>query len=256
MSTSPRYADGGNGTPEPQGPPTVYLPQNTPPPAYDAYVDPASAHGWQNAYDETRELQPVGEWDAPAAPEDGGPHPGVPGPAEGDGAAAGGAGGRSGARHGSGRRGRRRAVTPRSRRAVAVAGAVGAASVAALIAGFAFSGSPSGAPDGKGGRTLPSAGESGARTAPEPDGSSPAGEPAADDGAPTGPGSPRASAGGEDRKGEGAPAGGASTGPSAGTTSAPDASPVAPSATTGPGDSWPGDSGDRPGRGQGPKRPK
>ncbi|MEY7980566.1 hypothetical protein AB8O53_30115, partial [Streptomyces pilosus] len=72
MSSASPYADGGNGTPVPQDPPSVYLPQAAPPPVYDAYADPAAAHGWQNAYDETRELPPV------AAGE-----PGPPGPAGG-----------------------------------------------------------------------------------------------------------------------------------------------------------------------------
>ncbi|MGH1551834.1 hypothetical protein ACRAWF_05765 [Streptomyces sp. L7] len=41
-------------------PPNVYLPHvDAAVPSYDGYVDPAAAHGWQNAYDETRELPPV-----------------------------------------------------------------------------------------------------------------------------------------------------------------------------------------------------
>ncbi|MGW0375536.1 hypothetical protein ACWDZW_43175, partial [Streptomyces coeruleorubidus] len=44
------YADGATGG-EPQGPPNVYLPQTDPPPAYDAYADPAAAHGWRDVYD-------------------------------------------------------------------------------------------------------------------------------------------------------------------------------------------------------------
>ncbi|MFF9280487.1 hypothetical protein [Streptomyces griseosporeus] len=43
----------------PQGPPSVYHPQAEPPPPYEQYVDPAAAHGWQNAYDETQQLPPV-----------------------------------------------------------------------------------------------------------------------------------------------------------------------------------------------------
>ncbi|OUC81710.1 hypothetical protein CA983_42885, partial [Streptomyces swartbergensis] len=52
---------------EPQGPPNVYVPQADPPPAYDAYPDPAAAHGWEDVYDpqdatrgmgDTRELPP------------------------------------------------------------------------------------------------------------------------------------------------------------------------------------------------------
>ncbi|MER6320913.1 hypothetical protein [Streptomyces coelicoflavus] len=52
--------------PEAQGSPNVYLPQNVPPTRYDGYADPASAHGWESAYDETRELPPVGERDVPS----------------------------------------------------------------------------------------------------------------------------------------------------------------------------------------------
>ncbi|NEA50113.1 hypothetical protein G3I35_28565, partial [Streptomyces sp. SID10815] len=40
----------------PQGPPNVYHPQAPAAPAYEGYADPAAAHGWQNAYDRTREL--------------------------------------------------------------------------------------------------------------------------------------------------------------------------------------------------------
>ncbi|MFI7012976.1 hypothetical protein [Streptomyces sp. NPDC050164] len=125
------YADGAtNG--EPQGPPNVYLPQPDPPPTYDAYADPAAAHGWQDAYDnaeptdgmgDTRELPPV--------------------PARG--------------RTGGGHRSRRRPSPWRTRR---VAVAAGAASVAALIAWFSLSGAPSGGTrSGEGGRTGPTAGD-------------------------------------------------------------------------------------------------
>lgn len=40
----------------PSASPNVYLPQADPAPAYDEYADPAAAHGWTSAYDETREL--------------------------------------------------------------------------------------------------------------------------------------------------------------------------------------------------------
>ncbi|MGM7446161.1 hypothetical protein ACPW7O_32950, partial [Streptomyces tunisiensis] len=59
MSSPLPYADRGNDASDPRTPPSVYVPQTAPPPAYDAYADPAAAHGWQNAYDETRELPPV-----------------------------------------------------------------------------------------------------------------------------------------------------------------------------------------------------
>ena len=50
MSKPFDYADGATGG-EPQRPPNVYLPQEASPPAYDAYADPAAAHGWQDVYD-------------------------------------------------------------------------------------------------------------------------------------------------------------------------------------------------------------
>ncbi|MEU0757638.1 hypothetical protein ABZ486_31750, partial [Streptomyces albogriseolus] len=80
MSSASRYADGVNGASVPQGPPSVYLPQTAPPPAYDAYADPAAAHGWQNAYDETRELPPVAAGE-PAPPGQAGGEPAPPGEA-------------------------------------------------------------------------------------------------------------------------------------------------------------------------------
>ncbi|MGW0208825.1 hypothetical protein ACWDZ8_24485 [Streptomyces sp. NPDC003233] len=41
--------------------PNVYLPRVVSAPAYDEYADPAAAHGWTSAYDETRELPPLAE---------------------------------------------------------------------------------------------------------------------------------------------------------------------------------------------------
>lgn len=79
----------------------VYQPQPEHIPAYEEYADPAAAHGWQNTYDETRELPPVV----------------APGP----------------------RRSRRKPSPWRQRRAAGVAVAVGAVSAAALIAGFSSS---------------------------------------------------------------------------------------------------------------------
>ncbi|MDQ1016640.1 hypothetical protein [Streptomyces afghaniensis] len=151
MSRPSEYADGAtNGVP--QGPPNVYLPQADPPPVYDAYADPAAAHGWQDAYDpadgrdaargtgetpdmgDTRELPPV------------------PVPTHG--------------RAGAGRHSHRMRAPWRARRVAVAAGAVGALSAAALIAGLGFSDAPSGgtreggAGHGGGGRTGPTAGES------------------------------------------------------------------------------------------------
>ncbi|MFH9004069.1 hypothetical protein ACH4E5_12615 [Streptomyces afghaniensis] len=149
MSRPSEYADGATSG-APQGPPNVYLPQADPPPAYDAYADPAAAHGWQDVYDpmdgqdaargtgdardmgDTRELPPV-PVHAPA---------------------------------GAGRHSRRRRAPWRARRVAVAVGAVGAVSAVALIAGLGFSDAPSGgareggADHGGGGRTGPTAGES------------------------------------------------------------------------------------------------
>ncbi|MFE9676150.1 hypothetical protein ACFYO5_18765 [Streptomyces sp. NPDC006259] len=98
--------------------PNVYLPYaETDPPPYEAYRDPAAAHGWENAYDETSELPRVAQASGPQGYD---PRARVPG----------------------GRADRRRAAARGPRRAVAAVGAVGVVSVAALVAGFAFSGSP------------------------------------------------------------------------------------------------------------------
>ncbi|MEU6574475.1 hypothetical protein [Streptomyces sp. NPDC046805] len=42
-----------------QGAPNVYHPYPDATPEYDQYADPAAAHGWQSAYDQTAELPPV-----------------------------------------------------------------------------------------------------------------------------------------------------------------------------------------------------
>ncbi|MFJ9864423.1 hypothetical protein [Streptomyces sp. NPDC101165] len=112
---------------EPGVPPNVYHPHAAPTPSYEEYTDPAAAHGWQNAYDETRELPPVPALDDPA-----GPPPLIPG------------GGRADLRRRRKQGGRRR---------VAVAGVLGAAGVVAVIAGLTGgSGSPAGQQPAKGGR--------------------------------------------------------------------------------------------------------
>ncbi|MFC0054393.1 hypothetical protein ACFFMQ_18445, partial [Streptomyces actinomycinicus] len=60
MSTEREYEAGAFGVHGAGGAPgvrpNVYQPQPAPAPAYEEYADPAMAHGWQNAYDETREL--------------------------------------------------------------------------------------------------------------------------------------------------------------------------------------------------------
>ncbi|MER6181337.1 hypothetical protein [Streptomyces sp. NPDC001652] len=122
MSSPDEYGNGRHRASDPQVPPNVYHPRAEPPPPYEEYADPAVAHGWQNAYDETAELPRISSRRA--------------------------------------RTGSRRKPSPwRSRRVAVAAGAVGAVSAAALIAGFAFSGGGSapGDAEGKHGRTGPSA---------------------------------------------------------------------------------------------------
>lgn len=147
----------------------VYQPQPEEIPAYEEYADPATAHGWQNTYDETRELPAVA-----ASP----------------------------------RRSRRKPSPWRQRRVAVAAGAVGAVSAAALVAGFAFSGSSSsGGAQSEKGRTGPTAGDTdavpeesadartgGERTASAPaaagtgaGGSAPTANPSGDAAAPTAP---------------------------------------------------------------------
>ncbi|MPY50283.1 hypothetical protein FPZ41_17590, partial [Streptomyces sp. K1PN6] len=47
--------------PDLHGRPNVYHPYGdaSAAPAYEAYSDPATAHGWQNAYDDTVRMDPV-----------------------------------------------------------------------------------------------------------------------------------------------------------------------------------------------------
>ncbi|WP_330348476.1 hypothetical protein [Streptomyces sp. NBC_00582] len=112
--------------------PIVYHPDAEPDPSsYEQYADPAAAHGWQNAYDETQRLPRV-----PAA----GP-PRLAGEPV--------AGGRA-----DRRRAARRTGGGRSRRFAVAAGAVGAVSLAALVAGLSFtSGSPADGRQDKRGNT-------------------------------------------------------------------------------------------------------
>ncbi|MDL5203522.1 hypothetical protein [Streptomyces sp. ALI-76-A] len=213
--------------------PKVYHPRAESTPAYDEYADPAVAHGWQNAYDETRELPRIdGAEPAPV------PRP-VPPAAPGRGAGP----------------GRRRAPREpggwRSRRGLVAVGAVGAVSAAALIVGFSFSGSFSGGardkesgtrsvPDGSAGPTDPrsSAGPSGS-----PDTGSHAGAPSAGVAAP--PGAPAGETG--------------SAGPSAPSVteaairSGPPPTATAASPSAAPSASKPGNSD---GKGRGPGHPK
>lgn len=207
-------ATGADGIPtgaEPHGAPNVYHPRAESAPAYEEYTDPAIAHGWQNAYDETAELPQV--------------------VAGGAGAAA----GRSAHRRPGGRR---KPSAWRSRRTVVVAGAAGAVSVAAVIAGFAFSGSSSGDAEGKRERTSPTAGDSTTSTEPSDGSGTARSSDAAEPSTTKSPGdsaSPSAAA-----DGSGQPTTGSPTADPASTT------PTATASTTAP-----GNSDGKPGRGQG-----
>ena len=126
------------------GAPSVYQRQEGgPAPAYEEYRDPATAHGWLNAYDETRELPRI--------------TPGAPAPVPASVPAAGRADRRRAARGARGRRGTY---------VVAAVGAVGAAAALALITGLPFSSSPGDGTQGGQGRTKHTAGESSAAAAP------------------------------------------------------------------------------------------
>ncbi|MEU0386036.1 hypothetical protein [Streptomyces chartreusis] len=241
MSRPSEYADGAtNGGP--LGSPNVYLPQADPPPAYDAYADPAAAHGWQDVYDATRDTPDA--QDARYTQDDtrgpGGTRelPSVPAHSS----------------SGAGRHSRRRRAPSRARRVAVAAGVVGAVSAAALIAGLGFSDAPSGGAreggsrQGGGGRTGPTAGES--PSAPSTGGgrASTSGAPLvggpADRDEPSGAGSaspPTAASPTPSESGTNAPS------PSAGspTTGAPTTS--APAATASP----PGRSEEKPGHGPG-----
>ncbi|MFI9152153.1 hypothetical protein [Streptomyces sp. NPDC053367] len=215
LSAAGAATDGYDGQAVPRTPPNVYHPQAADAvPAYDEYADPAAAHGWQNAYDETARLPQVP--DGPA---------GAPG-------------GRVAAR------GARRAAARRDRRLLFAGGAVGALSLAALVAGFSLGGSSDDGPAGRGERTVPTAQDTaGATDLQEPGAADATSEgPAAPASQEAGPSpdasptdSPDASAApGGDPAATGRPT--ESTGPAA-QPSAPEVSPTA--------------TGAKPGRGQG-----
>ncbi|POX59911.1 hypothetical protein C3492_30380 [Streptomyces sp. Ru62] len=131
----------------------MYHPQPAPAPAYEQYADPAAAHGWQNAYDATRELPALHEaYEAHGADAtEGGQESAQPvatpeagdraevtlpdGPVTATGVP------------GEGRAGRRRAARRAGgrRRVAVVAGVLGVAGAVAGFAALGGSGSPSGA---------------------------------------------------------------------------------------------------------------
>jgi len=63
MSMHPQNGNGADG--EPQGAPNVYhpYPDGRTAPVYEAYADPAAAHGWQGEYDEASYVQGAGDVD-------------------------------------------------------------------------------------------------------------------------------------------------------------------------------------------------
>ncbi|GAA2528984.1 hypothetical protein GCM10010423_24780 [Streptomyces levis] len=261
MSKPFEYSDGATGG-GPQGAPNVYVPQGAPPPEYDAYADPAAAHGWQDVYDGMPATDGEGRRDDRGRPDGAGPRGGE-GRAE-DAGRADGAGDTqelvavpARTRSGGGHRSRRKPPAWRTRRVAMAAGAVGAVSAVALIAGFSFSGTSSdGTGGGKGGRTTPTAGETPA-------------EPLSDSGRVSSPGAPlesgstdQGSASGAESAAPSAPSAPASTTPSADGTDTP-GSPIgsptagapttsAPATTTPPGRTD-GKPGHGPGGTKGPK---
>lgn len=204
---------------EPVVPPIVYHPQAEETPAYDEYADPATAHGWQNAYDETRELPPVA-----AGAED---RRRVGGGQASDGHRAG------------GRRSRRKPRALPSRRVVVAAGAVGAVSLAAVMAGFAFGPSDGGA-RGNEDRTSPTAGDPASPRDAKSSGGAPVAR-SSDGGEPSRTGDPSSSASLD-------PTGDETEDASVKSPTTPSA-PATPTATTSP--RGPGNSDGNPGRGQG-----
>lgn len=232
MSRPPEYEYGA-----PQGPPNVYHPQPEPAPSYEEYADPAVAHGWLNAYDETREM-PV----PPAVDEAPVPRPSRRKPK------------RSAGRRGNGRRssdgswglvaprgGAANRYSPAPLKGALVAGGL----VAAVIVGFSLSGGtsgPSGGVQGKEESAAPTVGDSVSPTASDASGGAVTGRPVGG-GAESSPvASPSPSARPSRTVSGGAtqePAAGAST---AGATATPTSTVTA---------SGPGRSGNNPGHGQG-----
>ncbi|GHK00707.1 hypothetical protein SY2F82_25040 [Streptomyces sp. Y2F8-2] len=130
------HPDGG----EDRNQPNVYHPYAVAEPDYGGYADPAAAHGWQNAYDETRELPVTHGADGGAIDT------GVVGEAR-----------------ASRRRARTSSRSPLPRRAALAVGALGAVGVVVALAGGFGSGS-SGAPADAGQSARPKAAPSASPT--------------------------------------------------------------------------------------------
>ncbi|WP_458245425.1 hypothetical protein [Streptomyces sp. MAI_2237] len=223
MSRPAEYENGAQGTSVTrhpldggaQDPPSVYHPQQQPAPSYEEYADPAAAHGWQNAYDETARLPAV-------VPDADRPRP----------------------RTAPGHRARRRPSRWGSPRA-AVAGAVGAVSVAAVIAGFSFSGASAGGTGGKETHPGPSATDLPAPTGQE--------ESAASGDAPASSGAPASATPAKDAATPGDTTPAAS--PTAAATASPQPSAPATTSGSDPVQTTyaPGNSGNNPGHGKRPR---
>ncbi|MFI1354051.1 hypothetical protein ACH4TV_10765 [Streptomyces sp. NPDC020898] len=217
--------DGHGARPDPAGPPqspTVYQPQGDlgPTPVYDAYADPAAAHGWHNGYDATAELPVMSGIGAEAEASATGAAVGVV------------AGGHRRKKSASGRRGVVVGV---------VAAAVGVVAVGAVIVGFGGSDAPSGggAPSTVEASVTPGE-EPAATDSSDPTGTGPASE------APASPGSAQS-----------VPGDSTSDTPSAAPAASASPSSAASPTTTATGDSGPGNSENNPGRGKdGTKGPK
>jgi hypothetical protein len=201
--------------------PNVYHPYAVAEPDYGGYADPAAAHGWQNAYDETREL--------PVTPV-------IPGGVSDHGAV--------GETRASRRRARTASSSPLPRRAALAVGALGAVGVVVALAGGFGSGS-SGAPADAGQSALPKAAPSASSTEATGTASPTATEPtraaasaAAATEASAAPGASRAAA----------PVSAASESP---TSAAPTAGSSSASPTGTANATAPGNPGGKPGRGRG-----
>ncbi|MGW0625667.1 hypothetical protein [Streptomyces sp. NPDC002758] len=213
----------------PQSPPNVYHPHAGPPPAYDEYADPAIAHGWENAYDQTQPL-PV----TPLADPEYGQH--APDDGHGTAEQPGGYGDEDASVFvdGSGRR--RRLM---SRVAIAV-GAVCVLFIAVVVAGLFDSGPGSPLPwvNGNQEGAKQKARVSASPTSPGDPGSATTGEPRPSE----------SSAPGTSEKTSAEPSTSGSTGEKTATPTTKAPSTTAAPTTTAPGR---GSSGDNPGRGQG-----
>jgi len=243
MSRPPEHEYG-----TPQGPPNVYHPQPESVPSYEEYADPAVAHGWLNAYDETREMPPAVDREA-GRPRVGGsrrkPKRSTGGAAHGRRASTGPWGLAA-----PPRRSRKIRHSPAPLWGALVAGGV----VVALVAVFSFGGpssGPSGGVQGKDESAAPTVGGSASPTASEAPGGAVTDRPT-DGGAES---SPAASLSPSVPSSRTASGGGTRESSAGTSTAGATATPTSTVSAAGP----PGRSGSNPGHGQGgskgPKQP-